>query len=219
MQLNGRRAPRTKDLLQPVESFLRHSTAKRDFRPTNPAELAQFSEWRQHMRQNLLPLGALLILPLATGCAGTATKQGNNPAAEVAAKPAAPKAAEPLRTTARPVNLTATGYAVISVQSHKSAAQQRLLAIRAAKLDAYRSLAEQVYGTRLDASTTVAEMAVTSDKFRARVDGVIYGAVLANITPINNDTYEVTLTLDGAVVNDIRLLYLEQVYKDGSAHP
>ena len=28
-----------------------------------------------------------------------------------------------------------------------------------------------------------------------------------------------TLTLDGAVVNDIRLLYLEQVYKDGSAHP
>ena len=172
------------------------------------------------MRQNLLPLGALLILPLATGCAGTATKPPiNNLAAEVATKPAARRVAEPLRTTARPANLAATGYAVISVQSHKSAAQQRLLAIRAAKLDAYRNLAEQVYGTRLDSSTTVAEMAVTSDKFRARVDGVIFGAVLTNISPINNDTYEVTLTLDGAVVNDIRLLYLEQFYKDSSQHP
>ena len=67
--------------------------------------------------------------------------------------------------------------------------------------------------------TTVAEMAVTSDKFRARVDGVIFGAVLTNISPINNDTYEVTLTLDGAVVNDIRLLYLEQFHKDSSQHP
>jgi hypothetical protein len=172
------------------------------------------------MRHNFLSVFALLLLPFAAGCASTALKpQTGAAAAEAAAKSAAPKAAETPRPTARPANLAATGYAVISVQSHKSAAQQRLLARRAAKLDAYRNLAEQVYGTRLDASTTVAEMAVTSDKFRARVDGVIYGAVLANITPINNDTYEVTLTLDGAVVNDIRLLYLEQFYKDGSAHP
>ena len=115
--------------------------------------------------------------------------------------------------------LVATGYAVVSVQNHKVPAQQRLLAIRAAKLDAYRNLAEQVYGTRLDSSTTVAEMAVTNDRFRSRVDGVIYGAILSNITPINNDTYEVTLTLDGAVVNDIRLLYLEQFLKNGNSHP
>jgi hypothetical protein len=40
--------------------------------------------------------------------------------------------------------LVATGYAVISVQNHKNPAQQRLLAIRASKLDAYRSLTEQV---------------------------------------------------------------------------
>ena len=80
-------------------------------------------------------------------------------------------------------------------------------------------MAEQVYGTRLDSSTTVAEMAVTNDRFRSRVDGVIYGAILSNITPINNDTYEVTLTLDGAVVNDIRLLYLEQFLKNGNSHP
>ena len=38
--------------------------------------------------------------------------------------------------------LTATGYAVVSVQNHRNPAQQRLMAIRAAKLDAYRSLTE-----------------------------------------------------------------------------
>ncbi len=48
--------------------------------------------------------------------------------------------------------LTATGYAVISVQNSKNPAQQRLMAIRASKLDAFRSLTEQVYGQQLDAS-------------------------------------------------------------------
>ena len=59
--------------------------------------------------------------------------------------------------------ITATGYAVVSVQSHRNQAQQRLMAIRASKLDAYRSLTEQVYGQQLDASSTVADMVVTND--------------------------------------------------------
>ena len=37
-------------------------------------------------------------------------------------------------------NIVATGYAVISVQPHDNPAQQRILSIRASKLDAYRSL-------------------------------------------------------------------------------
>lgn len=107
--------------------------------------------------------------------------------------------------------LTATGYAVVSVQNHRLPAQQRLMAIRASKLDAYRGLTEQVYGQQLDARTTVADMVIQSDSFRTRVEGVIYGARLESITPIGDDTYETTLTLDGAVVNDLRLLYLEQL--------
>jgi hypothetical protein len=102
----------------------------------------------------------------------------------------------------------ATGYAVISVQSHKNPAQQRLLAIRASKLDAYRSLTEQVYGQQLDATTTVSDMTVINDSFRARVEGVIYGAQLVSITPVSDDTYETTLSLDRAVVQDLRTLYL-----------
>lgn len=104
--------------------------------------------------------------------------------------------------------LVATGYAVISIQNHRNPAQQRLLAIRASKLDAYRALTEQVYGQQLDASTTVADMTVMSDTFRARVEGVIFGAVLVSITPVGDDTYETTMSLDRGVVNDLRTLYV-----------
>jgi hypothetical protein len=107
--------------------------------------------------------------------------------------------------------LVATGYAVISVQNHKNSAQQRLLAIRASKLDAYRALTEQVYGQQLDTSTTVADMTVMSDTFRAKVEGVIYGAVVVSITPVGDDTYETTLSLDQQVVRDLRALYLSQL--------
>ena len=112
-------------------------------------------------------------------------------------------------------NLTSTGYAVVSVQNHRNPAQQRLMAIRASKLDAYRSLTEQVYGQQLDATTTVADMMVQSDTFRTRVEGVIYGAVLVSITPAGDDTYETTLTLDRTVVQDLRALYLGQVVAKG----
>ena len=111
--------------------------------------------------------------------------------------------------------LTATGYAVISVQNHKNPAQQRLMAIRASKLDAYRALTEQVYGQQMDATSTVADMTVTSDSFRAKVEGVIYGAVLVSITPVGDDTYETTLSLDKAVVQDLRTLYLGQLTARG----
>lgn len=107
--------------------------------------------------------------------------------------------------------LTATGYAVVTVQNHRNPAQQRLMAIRASKLDAYRALTEQVYGQQIDASSTVADMTVTSDSFRAKVEGVIYGATLVSITPVGEDTYETTLSLDKSVVQDLRTLYLGQI--------
>ena len=123
------------------------------------------------------------------------------------------KPAEPAATMISPMmdkrdTLTATGYAVISIQNHRNPAQQRLLAIRASKLDAYRSLTEQVYGQQLDANTTVADMTVMSDTFRARVEGVVYGAVLVSITPVGDDTYETTLSLERGLVNDLRSLYI-----------
>jgi hypothetical protein len=152
----------------------------------------------------------------ATVLAGCQTRPAPAPApVEPAAARAAPSPGSELITLAplveRRDTLIATGYAVIAVQNHRLPAQQRLLAIRASKLDAYRALTEQVYGQYLDATTTVADMVVMSDTFRARVEGVIYGAVLVSITPVNDDTYETTLSLDRSVANDLRLLYLTQL--------
>jgi hypothetical protein len=133
------------------------------------------------------------------------------PEVKAESKPAADSASMITPMIERQTAIRATGYAVISTQNHRNAAQQRLMAIRASKLDAYRALTEQVYGQQLDATTTIAEMMVTSDTFRTRVQGVIYGAVLESITPVGDDTYETTMSLDGRVVSDLRVLYLAQL--------
>jgi len=57
----------------------------------------------------------------------------------------------------------------------------------------------------------VADMVVMNDTFRTRVEGVVYGAVLVSITPVGEDTYETTMSLDRQVVNDLRALYLGQL--------
>jgi hypothetical protein len=161
------------------------------------------------------------------GCASVPSMSGNVPpivkadpkmeaeleAAKATAKAKAPPSPSGLVQSMieRRQSMTATGYAVVSVQNHRLPAQQRLLAIRASKLDAYRALTEQVYGQYLDATTTVADMVVQSDSFRAKVEGVIYGATLVSITPVGDDTYETTMALDAAVVDDIRSLYLQQL--------
>ena len=113
-------------------------------------------------------------------------------------------------------NIIATGYAVISVQKADTPAQQRILSIKASKLDAYKVLMEQVYGQYLDANTTVSEMIVQSDTFRAKVQGVIYGAKLVSITPVGDDTYETTLSRSNSVVDDLRKLYLASMTSQGS---
>ena len=113
-------------------------------------------------------------------------------------------------------NIIATGYAVISVQKADTPAQQRILSIKASKLDAYKVLMEQVYGQYSDANTTVSEMIVQSDTFRAKVQGVIYGAKLVSITPVGDDTYETTLSLSNSVVDDLRKLYLASMTSQGS---
>ncbi len=156
---------------------------------------------------------SLLTAWLLTGCQALPLNLvGQNKTAEPVGAPASAAPASMITPLIeKRETLVATGYAVVSVQNHKNPAQQRLLAIRASKLDAYRSLTEQVYGQQLDATTTVADMTIMSDTFRAKVEGVVYGAVLVSITPVGDDTYETTLSLDQHVVRDLRTLYLGQM--------
>ncbi len=159
-------------------------------------------------------LSAGLVVVLG-GCAASPSVPLSTPAPVAA--PEAPSTVVPATASMitpmaeKRETLVATGYAVVSVQTHKLPAQQRLLAIRASKLDADRALTEQVYGQHLDASTTVSDMVVMNDTFRTRVEGVVYGATLVSITPVGDDTYETTLSLDRQGVNDLRALYLGQL--------
>ncbi len=163
----------------------------------------------------LLPVKLALSVAVASLCACQSLPMAWGPSGAPATASAAnanleiPMSSLPL--VEKRESLTATGYAVISAQNHRIPAQQRLLAIRAAKLDAYRSLTEQVYGLRMDATATVADMVVQNDTFRSKVEGVIYGATLVSITPSGDDTYETTLSLDKATVQDLRMLYLGQL--------
>jgi hypothetical protein len=99
--------------------------------------------------------------------------------------------------------IVATGYAVIASQNGETSAHRRLMAIKASKLDAYRSLTEQVYGQYIDATGTMNNMSLTNEQLRSRVEGVIYGAKVVSITPIGEDTYETKLSLGQETVNDL----------------
>lgn len=142
--------------------------------------------------------GSILLLTLLASCAS----------------PDGRSAGSVLNAMQQSERISATGYAVIAIQKSEDAAQRRLLAIRASKLDAYRALAEQVYGQHVDSQTTIGDLVIGNDNFRARVEGVIYGAELESIEPLGGDTYAVTLSLDRRVVRDLRLLYLRYVSRD-----
>ena len=92
--------------------------------------------------------------------------------------------------------ITAVGYAVVSTQPGKNIAQKRLMAIRAARMAAMRELAEQIHGIQVDSNTTVIDLMVQNDTFRAVVKGVIRGAKTVRINPTGVDTYETVLEID-----------------------
>ena len=92
--------------------------------------------------------------------------------------------------------LTAVGYAVVSSQPGRTDAQKRLMAIRSARMAAMRELAEQIHGIQVDSNTTVIDLMVQNDTFRAVVKGIIRGAKTVRINPTGEDTYETVLEID-----------------------
>ena len=72
--------------------------------------------------------------------------------------------------------ITGMGYASISSQPAKSSNQRRLMAIRAARLEAMRNLTEQVHGLKINSRTTIIDAIVQNDSLRATVEGTILGA-------------------------------------------
>ncbi len=88
-----------------------------------------------------------------------------------------------------------TGYASISIQPGRTAAQRQLMAMRAARLAAMRELAEKIHGLDIDGYVSVNESVIQNDSVRGTINGLVRGARLVSVVP-KGDIYEVTLEVE-----------------------
>lgn len=104
--------------------------------------------------------------------------------------PAAPPAPPP-----SPIKVSAVGHGTLSHAQYGqySQGQQKQMAIRAARLDAYRNLAEQIHGFQLSGASTVSAFASQSDYVRVTVDGFVQGARVVETLALPDGRYEVRI--------------------------
>jgi hypothetical protein len=100
------------------------------------------------------------------------------------------------RPTAVVSRIQAVGYGSQGSYTQYTAAQQKLMAMRAAEVDAYRKLAEQIQGFRISGSTTVAAFAIQNDTVRTYVDSFIRGARVTNVTSIGDGNFQANVELE-----------------------
>ena len=96
--------------------------------------------------------------------------------------------------------LTAVGLAPIQTQKGIDPNTKMLRAMKASKLEAYRELAEQVYGQRLQGQGTVADMVLGQETLKTQVDGVIRGAKVVRTYQVG-ENYATEMELDMKLVN------------------
>lgn len=74
-------------------------------------------------------------------------------------------------------------------------ANARPMALRAAKIDAYRNLLEITKGVQVDSTTTIRDFTVESDVINTQVDGLVKGAVVVNQEYMSDGTVEVRVRM------------------------
>ena len=95
-----------------------------------------------------------------------------------------------------PLILRVVGYGAVNPKAKgMSKVQKRLMSIRASRLDAYRSMAERVYGTKISGSSTVRDLVVQNDSFRTYVDTFIHGARVISTDVLEDGSVETVLEM------------------------
>ena len=86
-----------------------------------------------------------------------------------------------------------TGFPPANVQNSP---QAKALARRAAIVEAYRNLAETIYGVRIDSRTTMHNLALTNDVVISRVSGIVEGAMIVRELPQKDGSYQVVMSVN-----------------------
>lgn len=142
------------------------------------------------MNIKLLKFAALVISFLLSSCAST--------------KPSpSPMALQSNKT------LNATGYGTVEKSDKYSRSQIKLMAMRASKMDAYRSLAEQLNGIQLRGQTAVEDMEVNQDSYQVFLNAYLRGARVKRTTPIGSDIYAGDDTFETVVELDLTPRFYE----------
>jgi len=94
-----------------------------------------------------------------------------------------------------PIVVRVTGYGAYEKTEDVGSESKRLLALRASKLDAFRTLAERIYGTTVTGKSTVQDFVLKNDDFGTVVDSVIRGARVVSVTEKKGAGFETVLEL------------------------
>lgn len=97
-------------------------------------------------------------------------------------------------------HLTGRGFSQVAGQPGQTLNERRLLAIRAARLEALRDLTEQIHGIRISADSLLRDAVLRNDTLAAHVQGTLRGARTVAVEPRGDDGYAVTMELDADTV-------------------
>lgn len=98
--------------------------------------------------------------------------------------------------------LKAVGYAPLNQQPGATEQERMLMAMKASKLEAYKELAEQVYGQKVDYKVTMGQALLGNEQLRASLQGVIRGARVVKTYPVGQ-FYVTEMELDFRQVYDL----------------
>lgn len=119
---------------------------------------------------------------------------GNGMSQVVVQPPMAAQKPEPrqesLQPTLQPIVIRVTGYGALDTTRKAASERKLLMAMRASKLDAYRALAERVYGTQVFGSSKVQDIVMENDQLRTIVDSNIRGAKVISVNRLKGGGYE-----------------------------
>lgn len=98
--------------------------------------------------------------------------------------------------------------AVCSVKAELTEAQQKLLAKRAARVDAYRNLAEKVKGLQVNSTTYVRDFVVLSDQISTDLNTFLKGAEVVSARYPGDGTCEVEVAMQvGRIITELKRLH------------